>query len=100
MIRIISIAIAMCTFTSCAIVPSNHGFALLGDTKEEFLATDEEGTRVGKACGKNYLGLVAVGDTSVELAKKNGGITSVATVDREIKRYIIISEYCTIVTGS
>ena len=35
----------------------------------------------GEACSRNILGLVAVGDNSINSAKKNGTITKIATVD-------------------
>lgn len=87
------------SMTACSVMPSSHGFAIIGDTYEAVDVSSATGSRTGKSCGKNYLGLVAVGDSSIESAKANGGITTVSSVDKQIKRYVILSEVCTIVKG-
>ncbi len=57
-------------------------------------------TKIGEACAKSYLGIVALGDASIEKAKTNGSITKVATVDHETTNlYFFYGSYCTIVTG-
>lgn len=61
-------------------------------------------TKTGKACVSTILGLVVKGDSSLETAKKNGGITKVAYVDRTfegVQIYIpIYQKGCTVVRGS
>jgi hypothetical protein len=57
--------------------------------------------KTGEACAMSILGAVAVGDASVDAAKKAGGITQVATIDH--KSFGVLSIYanvCTVVTGS
>lgn len=52
------------------------------DTKFGINATSNEGTsKVGTAMSQSILGIVAVGDASIEAAMKNGGITKVQHVD-------------------
>ena len=58
-----------------------------------------EPNKVGKACIKNIAGLFSQGDSSIETAKKNGGITKVAFVDRSYERILLNEEGCTIVHG-
>ncbi len=56
--------------------------------------------KTGEACARSYLGVVAVGDASIEKAKANGSITKVATVDHETTNILYFyGSYCTIVTG-
>ena len=57
--------------------------------------------KTGQACATSYLGLWASGDTSIEAAKKNGGITEVATVEERFKHILlgVKADYCTVVTG-
>ena len=56
--------------------------------------------KTGKACANSVLALVAFGDASIEAAKKNGGITKVASVDHStVNAGYFYGEYCTIVTG-
>jgi hypothetical protein len=57
------------------------------------------GSKTGKACAQSILSLVAMGDASIEAAKKAGGIKKVATVDHETKWLILFGTYCTVVTG-
>lgn len=52
------------------------------EVKAPMTATSaEKGTKVGTAMIQSILGLVAVGDASIETAMKNGGITKVSHVD-------------------
>jgi len=56
--------------------------------------------KVGTAMCESYLGLVAMGDASIETAKKNGGITKVHHVDWEVKNILgIIGKYKVVVYG-
>ncbi len=61
-------------------------------------------TKHGEACVLNILGLVAVGDASVEKAKRNGNIKNVYTINREIfglSLYLpIFANSCTVIRGS
>ena len=84
---------------ACAMPPTYVGTALFAQTQQPILATNNTGTKVGRACATNVFGLLIQGDMSVEAAKKNGHITQVASIDRDIKSYAIYSEVCTIVTG-
>ncbi len=84
---------------ACATPSTEVGIALFSDTVQPLMVTNNSGTKVGRACGKNYLGLFITGDMSVEAAKKDGKITQVASVDKEIKSYALYAEVCTVVRG-
>lgn len=86
----------------CAVVPSQAGFAFIGETKEPITATSNSlATKTGTACAINLLGIIANGDFSVNAAKEDGKITNVATVDKDINGFFgIYSKVCTVVTGS
>ena len=84
---------------ACATPSTEVGIALFSDTVQPLMVTNNSGTKVGRACGKNYLGLIITGDMSVEAAKKDGKITQVASVDKEIKSYALYAEVCTVVRG-
>ncbi len=59
--------------------------------------------REGRACAWNVLALVAVGDVRVSTAKRNGGITRVASVEYDsfelVPYWQVYSRYCTVVRG-
>ncbi|GJL66389.1 MAG: hypothetical protein NPIRA05_13600 [Nitrospirales bacterium] len=58
-------------------------------------------TKTGKACGHQILGIVAAGDTSVETAMANGGISKLVYVNQSYKNILFIySEICTIARGN
>lgn len=57
------------------------------------------GTKVGRACAKNILGIFATGDMSIEAAKKAGNITTITSVTKEISNMIVMSDVCTVVKG-
>ena len=84
---------------ACATPSTEVGIALFSDTVQPLMVTNNSGTKVGRACGKNYLGLFITGDMSVEAAKKDGKITQVASVDKEIQSYALYAEVCTVVRG-
>jgi hypothetical protein len=68
--------------------PSVGGFIYTGVTDPaQKLAVAVEpgpGTKVGEASANGILGLIAVGDASLEAAMKNGGITKVHHVDHRV----------------
>ncbi len=58
------------------------------------------GSKVGTAEAVNYVGVVAMGDASIEAAARNGGIVRVKTVDYEMINYgPFYIKTMTIVTG-
>jgi len=57
-------------------------------------------TKNGQACASSVLSLVAVGDNSVEAAKKDGGITKVTSINYNVENVLgIYGTYCTEVKG-
>ena len=87
--------------SACVYVPTDAGWALIEQSKRSGYAMENNGqiTRRGRACAQNILGLVAQGDSSIEAARKNGGITKVMAVDYEIESYIVFAKVCTNVAG-
>ena len=57
------------------------------------------GEKQGRACARSILALVAEGDASIEAAARNGGITTIESVDHETLWTLVYGEYCTIVRG-
>jgi len=58
------------------------------------------GTKSGEACAMSILGVVALGDGSIDAAKKDGGVTQVASVDHSVFSILgIYANVCTKVTG-
>jgi len=56
--------------------------------------------KMGKACMTSILGLIAVGDASVEAAKAQGGVKEVSIIDYEVNNILgIYGTYCTVVKG-
>lgn len=65
------------------------------------MATNSKAEKTGQACGRNILGFLSAGYFSIEKAKRNGNITEVATVDKDINKVLgVYASLCTIVTGS
>jgi hypothetical protein len=56
---------------------------------------------VRTATSTTYLGLWAEGDASIDTAKKNGGITTVSSVDAKVDSILgIVTTYTTTVRGN
>jgi hypothetical protein len=54
------------------------------------------GTKTGEACAMSILGVVAIGDASIDAAKQAGGIAQVASVDHH--SFSILGIYGTLCT--
>lgn len=104
MTKIIPLLLALCA-TGCATTgyfsPGATGFAVVVLTKEAVQAGPGSSfAKVGRACSKNVLGFIAFGDASVSAAKAEGGITEIASVDREFVNVLAFyGSSCTIVHG-
>lgn len=85
----------------CANVAPQGGM-LFHDIKYGIDATSvDEAPKRGEACQSSVLFLVGSGDASVEAAKRNAGISKVATVDASSFSVLgFYNKYCTIVTGN
>ena len=97
--KLMLLSAAATLLAACATPTTHAGMALFAQTQQPVMATNAPGTKVGRACATNILGLLIQGDMSIEAAKKNGKITQVATVDTDIKSYAVYAEVCTVVTG-
>ncbi len=84
---------------ACAMPNLETGASMFSQTQQPMLIGAERGTKIGRACAKNYFGIWTEGDMSVASAKRNGNITKVATVDKDVKGYLLFAEVCTVVTG-
>jgi len=94
-----ALLLALVLLTGCATYVPVGGFYVQG--KQGLQDNNEAASKVGRACMNSYLSLIAVGDASVEAAKRNGSITKVATIDYEVNNVFgFIGEYCTVVKGS
>ena len=74
---------------------------IFSDVNSPRLATSATGTKVGTSMSKSYLGLIAVGDSSINAAKQNGGIRTVSSVDKKVTNIFgFYAEYTTTVSGN
>ena len=89
-----------------AFILSSCGAPLIGavytDITVPVTATSSAGSsKVGTATSTTYLALWAEGDASIDAAKKNGGITTVSSVDTKVHSILgIITTYTTTVRGN
>ena len=95
---------AIILLPSCALSPTRVGTALVSDVQEpentaRFVTKYNSYTKTGKSCATNYLGILAVGDMTVETAKKNGKISQISSISQDKKNFVVVSTVCTIVNG-
>ncbi|MBR5522568.1 MAG: TRL-like family protein [Akkermansia sp.] len=97
---IASVALAVSALALCSCGAPQIGLAYTEITAP-LTATTGTGSKVGTATSTTYLGLVAMGDASVEAAKRNGGISSVSSVDVKIDSILgLYTTYTTTVRGN
>lgn len=99
--RTMLIAAGSLMLAGCATGLSPVGTGLITDVKGPIMATASTGTKQGTSCAKTIIGLINSGDASIEAAKTNGGIKTVASADYQTKGfYPFFGQTCVIVTGS
>lgn len=79
----------------------SNGIAWYGNAARDSVGANEvPGPKRGDACNYNIYGLVSFGNASLQKAKANGGLRSIATVDVDFTNiFWAFGRYCTIVTG-
>lgn len=90
---------ATAVLTACAMPALETGASMFSNTQQPVLVGTARGAKIGRACARNYFGIWTEGDMSIATAKRNGNITKVSTVDKEVKGFLIYAEVCTVVTG-
>ncbi|MBB1519688.1 TRL-like family protein [Aquipseudomonas guryensis] len=102
MLKKIVTAAALATLLSgCATGLSPVGVGLITDVKGPITATTAQGSKQGTSCATTIIGLINKGDASIEAAKANGSISSVASADYHTKGfYPFFGKTCVTVTGS
>lgn len=96
--------VALCAATcciGCGVVKSPVSGGLYTDVKDGLAVTNNAGSsKVGTAEAKGYLGLIAMGDASIQAAARDAGITRIHHVDYQSKSYIgVYNVYTVIVYG-
>jgi hypothetical protein len=96
------VGIAAVTLGGCAVVASPTSGTLFTAVKGPVTSgTAVEASRSGQSCAINVLGIVAVGDASIDAAKSNGGIKNVASVDTDSMAVLgLFGRFCTVVKGN
>ncbi len=97
--KILAIAAATIMMTGCVKAPIIGG--LYTDVKDGVAVTNNAGSsKVGTATARGYVGVIALGDASIQAAAKSAGITRIHHVDYQAKSYVgAYTEYTTIVYG-
>jgi hypothetical protein len=87
--------------TGCAVVKSPVTGLIYSDVKAPFAVTSNTGAdKVGTAQAKSILGIVGIGDASIETAAKSAGITRIHHVDEHITGILgIYATYTVVVYG-
>jgi hypothetical protein len=88
-ISLAAVAAAVLFTSGCAAARSPVTGYWYSDVKaNDSVTSNVAAPKEGRASAKSYLGLVALGDCTVEAAAKNGGITKISHVDYETKSYL------------
>ena len=103
LVILLGLVVSSCTQTSNGV---NSGIYTSWKDRDPISRVDNsvKVTKSGTACVKNILGVVAIGDSSIETAKANGGIKEVAYVDRTYNGFWLYLPFfqrgCTVVRGN
>jgi hypothetical protein len=86
--------------TACVQSPTGPGLIYMNVKGPLGSAGGVDTPKVGESCARVILALFAWGDASIESAKRNAGITQVATVDHRSFNLLGFGSFCTVVHGS
>jgi predicted enzyme related to lactoylglutathione lyase len=100
-LKLAMISVYAFAFVGCATAQSPVNGAFFTDVKSAGGATEAYGGSArGESCASSYLGVVALGDATIDTAKKNGGIAQVTAVDHTSNSILgLWAKYCTVVYG-
>lgn len=104
-LRIAASAAALTLLSGCSYWPAagNNGL-LYTNVTMPIAVLDQEApnVRTGEACSTGILGLISSGNSSINTAKTNVGITKITTVEQRFTQYLFgtYSKFCTIVSGT
>ncbi len=100
--KIAVIALATATLGGCAVVASpTTGFLYTQVQGPIVSGNAADASKTGQACANNILGLISVGDASIDAAKKAGGIKNVSSVDHDSTMILgVYGKFCTVVKGN
>lgn len=94
--KILTCAFAAALLTGCVKSPVMGG--IYTDIKDGMAITANAGSsKVGTAEVKGYVGVVALGDASIQAAAKSAGITRIHHVDYQAKSYVGVYNIYTII---
>jgi len=95
-------AAAALTLASCSTVGTGAGIGAIytGVTEGQIATSNTVGTKVGTSSSIGVLGIVAIGDASIQRAAKEAGITKISHVDVKKTGVLgLFAQYKTIVYG-
>ncbi len=98
----VSVVATLFTISGCAMVaaPVSNGLLMTNLRGPGHTTTLTEAPKMGTGCSTNILGLVAMGDSSIDAAKRSARITEVATVDFDSFSLLgVYARFCVIVRG-
>lgn len=85
--------------SGCGAIGMN-GILYTGVEEPVNATSNSRGTKTGEASCTNVLGLVAVGDCSIDAAAKKGGINNIKSVDQKTTSVLgLFVKRTTVVTG-
>lgn len=93
---------AVSVLTGCAVVRSPvSGFVVTNVQAPVAYGQNGQSEKTGTGCAISILGLVAVGDASINSAMSNGQITNVTSIDHTSLSVLgLYARFCTVVRGN
>lgn len=90
------------TLSGCAgVVSPTTGVLFTSVQGPVTTGTATDAARTGQSCAINVLGAIAIGDASIDAAKRAGNIKNVASVDTDSMNALgLFARFCTIVKGN
>jgi len=95
-------AVTALTLASCSTISTGAGIGAIytGVTEGQIATSNTVGTKVGTSSSVGVLGIVAIGDASIQKAAKEAGIKKISHVDVKKTGVLgLFAQYKTVVYG-
>lgn len=97
---LLALAVGVAFGTGCVYSPTGPGIIYMNVKGPIDPYEGTRTTKTGEACQMTFLALFALGDASVETAKRNGDIREVTTIDHKSFNVLGFGSFCTVIHGT
>ena len=99
-LSVLAVVLPFLVSVGCASPGGLIGGLYTGVSLPQGATAQPKGDKMGESCAMSLLGIIAIGDASIETARKNGRISKITSVDTNYTQILgLYASNCTVVRG-